>query len=167
MNEDIIFTDPQAITKDTIIGGNVDIDKYIMCIKNTQIRVVRPLLGTDLYTKIVNDLDNETLTGLYLELYNSYLKPITKYESCSDYVAISPYTLNNGGLYKNSPDNVEVVSKKEVDALSERYSSIAQTYINDFNRWIELNKTNIPEYNFTQTGIKPISVNINNNWYFD
>jgi|TARA_R110000796_G_scaffold97429_2_gene204411 hypothetical protein len=163
---DILFASPQEMTRATIIGGNVDVDKYIMYIENTQIRVIRPLLGSLLYDKIILDSQNNTLAGLYLELVTKYVKPITLYESCADFIALSPYTLSNAGLYKNNPENIQIVDKKEVDMLSEKHSSTAQIYINDFERWIELNKINIPEYIQEQTGIKPTDVNVNNGWYF-
>lgn len=189
---DLIFITPKEMTQTTIIGGNVDVDKYTMCILNTQIRVIRPLLGSELYNKMITDLtpseylvedgndqnindgNNLIIATLYTEnliepyrtLFYDYIKPITKYESCADFIAISPYDLTNGGLYKNAPENAEIVVKKEVDMLSERYSSISQTYINDFERWIELNKDSIPEYNFNQTGINPTEVSVNNGWYF-
>ena len=163
---ELIFITPQEMTQTTIIGGNVDTDKYTMCILNTQVRTIKPLLGSELYEKIKTDLENATLNGLYETLFNDYIKPITKYESCADYIAISPYTLNNGGLYKNSPENVQIVEKKEVDSLSELYSSTSQTYINAFYDWIEIEKDSIPEYNFTQSGMIPLKVNVNNGWYF-
>jgi hypothetical protein len=161
---ELIFITPQEMTQTTLIGGNVDTDKYKMCILNTQIRIIEPLLGSELYQKIQTDLPNG-LSGLYLTLFDDYIKPITKYESCADYIAISPYTLSNGGLFKNSPDNVEVVTKKETDALSERYSSIAQTYVDRFEKFIELNKDNIPEYKRDQDKVNAIDVNVNNGWY--
>ena len=154
------------MTQTTIIGGNVDTDKYTMCILNTQVRIIEPLLGTELYDKIISDLEGDTLTGLYLTLFNEYIKPITKYESCADYVAISPYTLTNGGLYKNAPENAQVVDKKESDALSERYSAIAQTFVNRFQKFIELNKDNITEYKIDQDEVNAQSINVNNGWYF-
>ena len=162
----VLFASPQEMTRATMIGGNVDTDKYLMCIENTQIRTIRPLLGSDLYNKIIADIITDTLSGLYLELVNDYVKPITLYESCSDFLAIAPYTLTNGGLYKNNPENVQLVDKKEVDILSEMHASTAQTFVNDFERWIELNKENIPEYNYNQNGIKPTETKLNNTFYF-
>ena len=73
--------------------------------------------------------------------------------------------LNNGGLFKSNPENVEIVSKKEVDSLSERYSSIAQTYVNRFDKWIDLNKANIPEYKLSQDKVDAQNINVNNGWY--
>ena len=154
------------MTQTTIIGGNVDVDKYTMCILNTQIRIIEPLLGSELYDKIKADLVGAGLSGLYLTLFDEFVKPITKYESCADYIAISPYMLNNGGLFKSSPDNAEVVTKTEADGLSERYSSIAQTYVNRFDKWIGLNKLNIAEYKTSQDEVNAQNINVNNGWYF-
>ena len=161
---ELLFITPQEITQTSIIGGNVDTDKYQMCILETQVRVIEPLLGSELYQKIISDIELDTLTGDYLELFTDYVKPITKYEACAGYIAISPYTLTNGGLYKNNPENVEIVDKKEVDSLSERYSSIAQTYVERFNKWMELKK--LEEYKLSQDKVNAIKININNGWRF-
>jgi hypothetical protein len=64
-----LLIDPTTISKTTILGGNVDIDKYRYCIYNVQLLVLEPLLGTELYVKILADAEANTLSGLYLELY--------------------------------------------------------------------------------------------------
>ena len=43
---ELLFITPQEITQTSIIGGNVDTDKYQMCILETQVRVIEPLLGS-------------------------------------------------------------------------------------------------------------------------
>lgn len=161
---ELLFITPQEITQTTIIGGNVDTDKYQMCILETQVRIIEPLLGSELYNKIISDIEYDTLTGDYLELFTDYIKPITKYESCASYIAISPYVLGNAGLLKNQPENTQIVDKKEVESLSERYSAIAQTYVERFNKWIGLKK--LEEYKIDQDKVNAISVNVNNGWYF-
>lgn len=189
---DLIFITPKEMVQTTIIGGNVDTNKYTMCILNTQIRIIEPLLGSELYDKLITDLtpseyllqdgnenvinngENIIISTLYTAnlvepyrtLFFDYVKPITKYEAVADYIAISPYTLTNGGLYKNSAENTEVVTKKEADSLSERYSAIAQTYVDRFDKFIELNKDNIPEYKTDQEKVNARDVNVNNGWYF-
>lgn len=164
---ELLFITSQEITQTTILSGNVDTDKYKMCILNTQVRIIEPLLGTELYEKIISDIEGDTLTGLYLELFNDYVKPITKYESVADYIAISPYTLANNGLFKKSPENETLPSVKEVEVLSDRYSSIAQTFVNRFKKWIGLNKDNISEYKTNQDKVNAKEINVNNGWYFD
>lgn len=163
--QEILFITHEEIVKTTIIGGNVDIDKFNMCILNTQLRVIEPLLGSELYNKIKTDLPSG-LSGLYLELFEDYVQPITKYDSCSDYISISPYTLSNNGLFKMSPENTQIVSQKEVESLSSRYSSISETFVSRFKKWIDLNGKNIPEYKKFQDGVNAIDINTNNGWYF-
>jgi len=161
---DLLFITPQEMTNTTIIGGNVDVDKYTMCILTTQLRVIEPLLGTLLYNKIIADIEGNTLAGLYLKLFDDFLKPITKYESCANYIAISPYSLTNGGLFKNNPENAVAVGVKEVDNLSEKYSSMAQMFVDRFNKWISLNP--LSEYKEKQDEVDVQKININNSWEF-
>ena len=126
---EFLFIQPSEITSTTIMGGNVDIDKYIFCVADTQISVIEPMLGTELYDKIVADASTDSLTGLYLTLYNDYVKPVTKHEATAKYIEISSYTLSNGGLYKHTADNAEVVDKEEAQFLAQKYSAMAQMFV--------------------------------------
>jgi hypothetical protein len=118
------------------MGGNVDVDKYLFCIANTQLTTIEPLLGTELYDKIYTDAEAETLSGLYLILYNNYVKPITKYKAVAKYIEIGQYMVDNGGIYKHTGENIEVVPREEILSLSNEYNSLAQMYILRFNKWI-------------------------------
>jgi hypothetical protein len=133
---ELLFTSPSELAETTILGGNVDIDKYTFNILSVQISVIEPLLGTLLYDKIVTDLTADNLSGLYLTLYNEFIKPITKHEAVAEYIEVCSYTLDNGGLYKHQPDNAEVVDKEEAQFLAGKYHAVAQMYIQRFEKWI-------------------------------
>jgi len=130
------------------MGGNVDVDKYLFCIADAQLRVIEPLLGSELYNKILTDAEADTLSGLYLTLYTEYVKPITKNSAVAQYIEIASYILDNGGLYKHTGENIEVVDKQEVLFLSNKYNALAQMYIQRFNKWICKNV--IEEYKVCQ-----------------
>ena len=51
-----LFIKREDIVRNTIIDGNVDIDKYIQFIKIAQEIHVRNYLGSDLYNKISADI---------------------------------------------------------------------------------------------------------------
>ena len=125
---ELLFIQPLEITQTTLLGGNVDIEKYQPCIAAVQVSVIEPLLGTILYDKIISDIEGDTLSGLYLTLFNEFVKPITKNEALAEYIELSPYVLNNGGLFKNAPNNAEIVDKEEAVYLSEKYHNKAQNY---------------------------------------
>jgi hypothetical protein len=148
---EFLFITPQEMTSTTILGGNVDIDKYIFCIANVQLTVIESLLGSELYNKILTDAESQTLTGDYLELYEEYIKPITKNKAIAEYVEISSYMVTNGGLFKHTGENIEVVDKQEAQFLSNKYNAYAQSLIVRFNKWIC--KHNLPEYKTYQDGV--------------
>ena len=117
---EFLFITPQEMASTTVLGGNVDIDKYIFCIANVQLMTIEPLLGTELYNKIADEAEAETLAGLYLELYTRFVKPITKHKSMAEYIEIGQYIVDNGGIYKHTADNAEIVTKDEVLFLSNK-----------------------------------------------
>jgi len=133
---EILFITPTEMTNTTILGGNVDFDKYTFCVLDTQLRVIEPLLGTELYEKIKTDLDANALAGLYLELYNDYLKPITKFSSVANYLDIASYMVDNGGIFKHAPENKEIVGISEVSSLVQKYNGMSDMFIGRFQKWI-------------------------------
>jgi len=150
---ELLLVKPEEITSTTIMGGDVDLDKYTYTIYNTQIMVLEPLLGTQLYDKIKTDFESDTLAGLYLILYTNFVKPILKYKSVSEYISIANYMLTNGGVMKHQADNNEIPTIGEIETLSGKYDSIAQMYIERFDKWIGLNGSNIPEYLTSQDDV--------------
>jgi hypothetical protein len=148
---EFLFITPQEMASTTILGGNVDIDKFLFCIANVQLTTIEPLLGSELYDKILTDAENEDLTGDYLTIYNDYVKPITKNESIAQYIEIASYMLTNGGLFKHTGDNIEVVDKQEAQFLAQKYSALAQMYVQRFNKWICKNV--VTEYKTYQDGV--------------
>ena len=161
---EFLFIQPSEIASTTIMGGNVDVDKYIFCVADTQISVIEPLLGTELYDVIVAGATADNLTGLYATLYTEFVKPITKHESTAKYIEISSYTLNNGGLYKHTSDNAEVVDKEEAQFLAGKYSSMAQMYVQRFDKWIC--KNTIAEYKRSQDEVNAQKLKLSPGWYF-
>lgn len=144
----VLFITPLELTQGTILDGNVDVDKYLFCIEQVQDETIQTVLGTELYEKIYDDVDNDSLTGLYLEMFIKFIQPITKFESVAEYISISPYSVSNYGTVKLTGENTSTVDTKEVDRLSQRYHTKAQTYVTRFEKWIGLNP--VDEYKTIQ-----------------
>jgi hypothetical protein len=141
---EFLFQTPQEITATTIMGGNIDVDKYIFCVADVQLTVIEPLLGSELYEKIYTDAENDNLTGDYLILYDKFIKPIVKNTAVANYISIASYMVTNGGIFKHTSDNIEVVDKQEVQYLAQKYNAYAQLHIQRFYKWICTNP--IAEY---------------------
>ena len=164
----ILFVKPSDLTEGTILGGNIDVDKILHEIDYTQVSVIEPLLGTELFDKMIADkTDPITYVGLYLELFNKFIFPITKFQSTANILDVLSYTVNNSGITKANPTNAEVVDKDEVQFLSQVHSSKAQNYILRFDKWIRLNSPNIPEYKRVQDEVDANNhLKVTGGWYF-
>lgn len=159
-----LFITPSEITGTTILGGNVDPDRYLFNIADVQISVIEPLLGTELYDKIVADFKADTLTGLYETLFNEYVKPITKHEALAEYIEISPFLVENGGTFKHNAENREQLTRNEIELLAGKYHSLAQMYIKRFEKWIC--KNTIAEYKRYQDDVNAQKVQTSTGMYF-
>jgi len=161
---EFLLIDPKTISKTTILGGNVDIDKYRYCVYNVQLLVLEPLLGTELYTKILADAEANTLAGLYLDLYTKFVKPIVKNEALAEYLEVASYLVTNGGIYKHTAENSEIVDKQEAQFLAGKYHSIGQALIQRFEKWICHNT--IAEYKTWQDEVNASkNIKTTGGWY--
>lgn len=162
-----LFITPAEIKKTTIIGGNVDVDKFTFSIANVMITVIEPLLGSELFDKINDEFIADTLAGDYLFLFDEFVKPITKFEASGEYIEISGYTLDNAGLFRHAPDNAETVDIDETYKLSQKYRAMAQMYVQRFDKWICKNSTSIPEYKIAQDEVNAQkNMSLTAGWYF-
>jgi len=159
---ELLFITPKEMAGTTVMGGNIDRDKFTFCIANAQITTVEPLLGSELYDKIVADVTNGTLVDEYLFMYENYIKPITKNTAVAEYIEISVFTLANNGLFKHSPENSEAVTRSESEYLSGKYRAMAQMYAQRFEKYIC--KNSIKEYKTYQDEVNANDVKITGGW---
>jgi hypothetical protein len=141
-----LFIKPIDIKRNTIIDGNVDVDKFIQFIKIAQQIHVRNYLGSDLYNKISSDIIADSLSGNYLSLVNTYIQPMLIHFAMVDYLPFAAYQVKNGGVFKHSSENSETVSKNEVDYLVNKEREFAEYYTRRFIDYMANNQNLFPEY---------------------
>jgi tmRNA-binding protein len=162
---EFLFITPQELKSTTILGGNVDQDKFLFSIANVQIVTIQRLLGTELYDVILEGAENDSLTGNYLTIYDKFVKPITKNQALAEYIKISSYMIANGGAFKHSPENSELMTTEEINTLADTYSGMADTYIGRFEKWLCHNT--IPEYKLHQDEVNASKTITNRSgWFF-
>ena len=145
----ILLIKASDLTKNTPLGGNIDIDRYTPCLWDAQLLKLEPILGETLYNKICTDFSTSDLTGDYLILYTNYIKPFLIHATAENYLLIGAYQIANGGIYKHSAENAETISKSEVDYLVVNQRSKAEAYAMRMEKW--LCKNNISEYKKCET----------------
>ncbi len=142
----------QDIVKFTALNGNVDTDKFIQFVKIAQDTDLQNYTGTQLLEKIKADILASTLTGDYLTLTTSFLKPMLIHLAMKYYLPFAAYTISNKGVYKHNSENSTNVEKNEVDYLITKQTAIAQHYVERFIEYITNNSSLFPEYNSNSSG---------------
>lgn len=160
-----LFIKPVTLKRNSIIDGNVDIDKFIQYIKIAQEIHIRNYLGSDLYNKISADIIADTLTGDYLTLVNTYIQPMLIHFAMVDYLPFAAYQIKNGGIFKHTSETAETVSKSEVDYLVNKEREFAEYYTRRFIDYMTFNQASFPEYNSnTNEDISPDKDSLFNGW---
>ena len=163
--ETILLNDNE-ITNSTLLGGNIDVDRYKFCIIDAQISKLEESLGETLYEKIKTDFDANTLSGNYLILHTKYIKPFLIHQSALEYLKIGAYHVSNGGIYKHTPSNGTAIDKNEVDFLVENQRVKAEMYMQRMEKWLSLNR--IPEYySYISGTVTPARKQSQGSWFFE
>jgi hypothetical protein len=154
------------VVKFTAMNGNVDTDNFIQYVKIAQDIHIQNYLGTDLLEKIKADIVATTLSGDYLTLVETYIKPMLIHWAMVEYLPFAAYTIANKGIYKHNSENSTNVEKNEVDFLIEKERSIAQHYTERFIDYMAFNQDLFPEYNSNSNGdMYPDTNNNYTGWY--
>jgi len=161
-----LFITRDDIVKYTALNGNVDTDKFIQFIKIAQDIHIQNYLGSKLFQKLQADVIANTLSGNYLSLVTTYVKPMLIHWGMVEYLPFAAYTIANKGVYKHSSENAENVDKNEVDYLLEKERSIAQHYTERFIDYMSFNQTLFPEFRANlNNDMFPDSMNNYTGWY--
>tara|TARA_R110000744_G_scaffold106225_4_gene202469 strand:+ start:7155 stop:7715 length:561 start_codon:yes stop_codon:yes gene_type:complete len=148
MNAQVIFIDADYIKAYSQVGGNVD-DKYLLSATITaQDKYIQPILGTNLYNDLRNNIDN--LTGAnsnYPNLMDNFIRMATMRWTL---VELYPYLSNkvlNSSISQVSGDNATPIPKSEVDSLISLERNNAQFYSERLIDYLQANTDLYPKYN--------------------
>jgi len=155
-----LFIKETDIAELTGFSGNIDADSIKPAINVAQTTHLKRILGQSLYDKISTEIENNTLSGDYLTIYNDYIVYMTAFFSASIYLSLNTSKTTNAGTYKLNPDNATSSSNNEVVILGNNYKAIAASYEDNFREFMKT--ISIPEW--TSTENTKSSTNILN-WY--
>ena len=150
MAKKALFISIDDLKKKSIIDGNVDSDKILQFIEVAQDTHIQNYLGTNLYDKlqqlIVDAQINDVGNAIYKSLLDDYIKPMLIWYSQATYLPFSLFQVKNGGLYKHTSENAEVISKDDLDYIIQRTRDNAEFYTKRFLDYMCNNSTIYPEY---------------------
>jgi len=147
-----LFVSLNELKKNTNISGNIDPNHLLPSIKVAQELEIEPVIGTDLYDKISNDIIAGTLSGVYLNLKQNYIHDILINMALVYYLPFATYQMTNGGIsHWNGGENFESVGSDEITFLINKQRNIAESYKKRLIDHLCNNSSLYPEYK-TNTG---------------
>lgn len=146
----------EDLIKRTALSGNLDLDKIIHYIEIAQDLHIESLIGTQLLTKLKNDIISDSLSGLYETLVVDYIKPVLVQYTFLEFLPFAQYTLGNKGIFKHTSEASNLPSVEEIDKMKEVARDTAQHYAKRLNDYLEHNSELYPEYlSNTDEDIRP------------
>ena len=125
-----------------------------------QDRYILPVLGTDLYNKLISDVNNDTLTGNYLTLLQTYIQPALVQFS---YAVILPFLrlrMVNNAVVTMSSEQGGSVSHEDLKPLINSAMDMGEFYRERLIDYIRNNTGLFPEYSSnTGSDLNPTTQN--------
>ncbi len=157
MSEIILMIRPKDVIERTVFNGNIDGDSLMPLILIAQTTNLKSFLGKKLYDKLYNDFVANSLSGVYLEIYEEYVKDILAYNTAALFIDFGSYKVSENGVYRVTGENMNPTDESDTTRLVLRYNTLTANAESNFKEFVQ--GLNLPEL---QT--KSINVNTQHPW---
>jgi hypothetical protein len=118
------------------VHKNIDSKMVIPEIKAMQEMYILPVLGTALYERLQDGIDNSNLTADEVTLLKDYIRDPLIHYTISELAESLSYQVWNKGLTRKSTENSEAVSASEIDDYKQKYKNRAEWYLERLIRYL-------------------------------
>ena len=130
----------------TDMNDNVDSKLIVNAIREAQDIELQRILGTLLYNKIIDDVQNSTLTGAYKTLVDDYVQNFLLYAIY--YVTLEAIYLrprNNGLLIPNGGENSDSADRSMYNVKRQSVKNKSEFYAEKLSQYLIENQGTFPE----------------------
>lgn len=142
----ILLISEKTIKENSLVSNNVD-GKYIQnAIRTAQDISLQPIIGSKLFKRLCEGVENNNLTELETELIREYIQPILLNSVMSDLVLQLTYKFRNMGTVQTTDTNLILPSLKDLQYIREDYNNKAAFYMNRLSDYLKANCTKFAQY---------------------
>lgn len=142
----IQFIDSNYVKLRCNVNENVNSKLIDRVIVESQEMDILPLLGEVLYDRIKDDIDADTLDGVYRQLLETYVAPVLAYRVYQRLIYALGFKVAEGNVYRSESENGAAVNNTDLSLLSRNAAKIAETYSDRLVKWLCNRTSEIPEY---------------------
>lgn len=126
--KNICFINVNTIKERSALHSNVD-DKLILPeILTAQDMYILPALGTALYNRLQDGIDNNNLTTDEIDLLDNFITNALVYYTLSELPVGLSYQFYNKGLVRKTSDNTDQPNMQDLIDVANRYRTRAEFY---------------------------------------
>jgi hypothetical protein len=163
---EVLFISDVYVKKYTTINGAVDPNLLYPSIYLAQDKYLSAYLGTSLYTRLKDDILNDTLTGNYQILVDDYARRLVLWWTMVEALPSLTYKIDNGTLVQRTSEDSSPVSDVIFKDMMTRARTNAEYYTTLMVEYLCANSSLFPEYtNNTWPQRPPLQMRKSSNSY--
>ena len=161
---DILLISPETLKTNTALRNDIDSGLLVNYIVLAQDIYIQETLGTDLFKRLISDIENETVTGIYKTLLDEYVIKALIHCSFYEVIPFVAYKFGNKGFVKGFVEGSGIeVELEEVNYIREKVVKRAMdSYLQRLSNYLKANYGKFPEYttNTTLDKVRPKSPSV-------
>src|SRR6056297_1949834 len=122
------FINIDSLKELSLIENNTESEKISVMLNRVQKTSLEPVLGTPLFKKLLEDIDNETLSGIYETLVNEYIIDFLIVCCELEYVVSGANKMMNMGVAKYNPQDTQVNTLQANNEVRDNLKKHRQSY---------------------------------------
>lgn len=137
-----------TMKKNSVVNNNVDGMYLLPAIEFAQDAGLQPIIGTKLYNKLMDLVENGSITGStdYKYLLDEYITPYLINKVTADIQIPLSFKLRNQGVVQQTDANTYVPSMKDIQYVIQNYENKANFYSNRLSDYLKANRKKYQEY---------------------
>lgn len=144
----VFLVSEATMKKNSVVNNNVDGMYLLPAIEFAQDAGLQPIIGTKLYNKLMDLVENGSITGStdYKYLLDEYITPYLVNKVTADIQIPLSFKLRNQGVVQQTDANTYVPSMKDIQYVIQNYENKANFYSNRMSDYLRANRSKYPEY---------------------
>ena len=136
-----LFFDENFLKENSEIDENVDMKLLNPTIWRCQIQYMQNVLGTNLYDKILADIEASTLTGVYLTLVDDYCADALQYWVMYEVQIPLLFKFRDKAVSTKNSTNSAPISTKELSRIENRFKDKAEFFTQRISDYLCANES--------------------------
>lgn len=172
MTQDVLWMTEDYFKENSILNNNVDWRLVQPILIMVQDQYIHPILGTDFFDEIANEIYNSNVSSDNQTLLNLYIRKCLIYYVLSELAPILKYQYQNKGIMVRNSENSQPASLDEVQAQQSYWKNKAEWQGERITKFLRENAstTKYPNYfaaTITGDDILPNSTNFTTSIYLN